>query len=771
MKKLSANYHNLANLFMPVEDIEGHFVDILEQINDSVFGVETHLTGEGANTFVIAPSHIETGAELVLRHREAPTEGFNFFEGYLSEAFFLPLRQDKNGLFLTDLLDLALHPDEEVHAQWLLRRRYGWQDRAIDMYDSYIQGNEKPSWSRWSRKLQDKAVRVLNKIQPEDYKPYEPLAEEKIKSECFQFQLRIAVKSERVNDIIQYIQYALGSYTALNELKLVKSSDKQFITNYTDCVLAAYTKDQLLSLNEVFSLLGGTVEKTEKVLEEVVERKAYPFDLLPMYKREQGTLDEGIVSKLAEGMKRVKLIDTARLYNERIDCGVRLGVVQVSIPKDVTFSKIEKSINDLRAATGISGLGVENGDIADTVKFTVPLAASPVISLRELVETEEFISMVEEKELMFVAGVDTLGEPIYLSLTECVHLLVAGTTGSGKSVFVNVIIVSMMLMYPPEKLQFIMIDPAMVELSKYEDSPHVLDVVTDAKEACQVLAGLTMEMDKRYALMKEKGTKLLSLYNEVAEEPLPYLVCIVDEYADLRAVDKGVEDYIARLGQKARKTGIHLVVATQYPSADIVSGRIKANLPTAISFRLNKNKDYTTIFGVGLGTTVLDGKGDGVIRLASGGDFIRFQSPMVSVDEKREQQVCRDIFTFYQGSRIVDYKIAVADKPLEPVQDVLEEEKVNTPEECKETPKQALEALEAMFSSTEDDPLYKLKKIVANTGETRSNPLRKELGIGRDKMKPLMTQLVEEGWLEKDNDPTKGYKLVATEDMLAEWKD
>ena len=250
MKKMFADYHNLANVFIPVTDIEGHFVDILDRIRDSIFGVELQLTSEGANTYMIAPSFVDTAEEPVLRFRDCPTEDFSFYEGYLSESFFFPLKPNKNGLFIQDMCELALQADEEVYVQWLLRRRYGLRDRAVDMYDSYLQGNDKPAWSALGRKVQDKAGRLFEKLQPDPpmLRPYVEEAEEKIQSEGFQFQLRIAIKSNRINDVLDYIRYSLEDYTATNTLKIRKSVDKKVAPLFTDCVLAVYTKENILSL-------------------------------------------------------------------------------------------------------------------------------------------------------------------------------------------------------------------------------------------------------------------------------------------------------------------------------------------------------------------------------------------------------------------------------------------------------------------------------------------------------------------------------------------
>jgi S-DNA-T family DNA segregation ATPase FtsK/SpoIIIE len=243
-------------------------------------------------------------------------------------------------------------------------------------------------------------------------------------------------------------------------------------------------------------------------------------------------------------------------------------------------------------------------------------------------------------------------------------------------------------------------------------------------------------MENRYRLFKGAGVKNITLYNEKATKKMPYIVCVIDEYADLKDMFKEVETHLGRLGQKARASGIHLVIATQRPSADILSSRIKAVIPSAISFNLKNNKDYMTVFGKGINNLTLLGQGDGVMKIeGQAKEFQRFQSPILAPNESEEPEV-------YQ--RIKDYLSS----------GVVEKESLSVKESQEEEPNE----------------LYRLKQIIAETRETRVEPLRKELGIKNTRMKDLMTQLVKEGWLVKHPDKTRGYELVASNDVLSEWK-
>jgi S-DNA-T family DNA segregation ATPase FtsK/SpoIIIE len=748
IKKMYPDYHNLANIFIPVEDVGTCFTKVLDQINDSVCGVECHLTGEGGNTYVIAPAFIDTTQNHVLRVRERPTEEFSFFEGYLSEAFFLPLKQGKNGLFIKELQELDLQEGEEVFVQWLVRRKYGWRDRAVDMYDSYLQGNEKPAWSSIGRKLQDKAVRVLGKAFPEPLKPYIDEAEDKIKGEGFQFQCRVAIKSERVEDIIHYIQYALEEYTAFNTLKLGRSVDKKVVSVFNECVLAAYTKDQILSLDEIFSLLGDAVEEAKQPLTET-KQVAYSkaIELLPVYPREEIKPDETWFKRIAGAMKRVGLLDTARLNDEKITAGVRLTVVQAKIPTKKNLTHITNKTKDIQAALGLSSVSIGQGNEPDTVQFIIPNDKPTVISLRELLETEEFKEFAASNDLAFAVGVDEINQPLFLSLTKLVHLLVAGIPGSGKSVFLNALIISLLVNYTPDQLTFLMIDPKSVELQQYVGFPHVREVITDMSEAELALKRLVSDMDARYKLFAEAGVRDIKVYNKKASTPLPYMVCVIDEYADLKDTNPEVEDHVARLGQKARAAGIHLVIATQRPSTDIISGRVKAVIPNAISFNLNTSTNYRTVFAKTIPYNLL-GKGDGVMRIEGASkEFQRFQSPMVSPDEVKEAEVYQNLIDFYGGSKTV-LEASNEEEVVPVIEEVIEE-----------------------VVEEEETVIDQLKRIIATTGETKTSKLREELGIKQNAMPDLMNQLVEEGWLKKHKSRAKGYELIADEEMKSEYLD
>ncbi len=311
----------------------------------------------------------------------------------------------------------------------------------------------------------------------------------------------------------------------------------------------------------------------------------------------------------------------------------------------VKISKISSLTNDL--AMGLSALSVRI--IApipgkDVIGIEVPNQKRDAVMIRDLIESSKF--MEKSSALTLALGKDIAGKPFYTDLRSAPHLMIAGTTGSGKSVLLNAILASLVYKLTPRELKFIMIDPKMLELSIYDGIPHLLHpVVTEPAKAAAALKWAVNEMENRYRLLSEETVRDLETYNQKieAEDPenkwdrwLPYIVIIIDELADLMMVAPSeIKESIIRLSQKARAAGIHLIVATQRPSADIVAGLLKANFPSKISFHVSSNTDSRIILGKG-GAESLLGKGDMLYLKPGVGSLIRIQGALIS-DRERER--------------------------------------------------------------------------------------------------------------------------------------
>jgi DNA segregation ATPase FtsK/SpoIIIE, S-DNA-T family len=775
--KVRSDCKNISNYFSKTNDISKDLTYIMKNVTDSVFGLEISLSKNKTKTFVVTPPYVRLQDYTAEPYRDCPTEEFTCYEGYLSEPFIMPLYEALDGQFIEDLGTVKLSKNEAVYVQWLFRKKTGWRELGMDMFESYLEGNDKPVTSRVGRFIQGSAAKLLGKVIPVEENSYIEEVEKKLMCEAaYQFQLRVAIKSDRQKELKYEIGSLFSKYDSYNSIKLGRSLDTGVRGLYANCVLTATTADQIISTEELFSLVGGVIEDVvEGVVEQVEESVAItvtsPVELLPAHKAEFIEPDKSLISNIAKALKRVKLVDIAQLYEPTIATGARLTVVQARIPKDRIIDEVQNKTKAIRAALGVNSLLIEQGDEADTVKFSIPNKQPVKVGLREIMETKKFKDFAKENPLAFVAGVDELGEPLIFSIVQLVHLLVAGSTGSGKSVFLNSVVLALILQYPPELLRLVMIDPATVELTQYNGFPHVDKVVTDMGEAYQELYQLTEEMAKRYEILEAAGVKNISQYNKKMSEPMPYLVCVIDEYADLYTTHSEVEDCIARLGQLARKVGIHLIVATQRPSAQVISGDIKANLKSVFCFNLGNNTHYKTVFGEGLGNLKLLGCGDGVMRVeGTERTYQRFQGVMFSPDEMQEEEVYNNIRDYYTGIRVntkVEEPVAEI-TPTFPPEKPTELSSFNEPEVAEEVVEEP--SILPMLDAGTDDPLYKLKQLIATTRETKMKVLREEMKIKNTTLSNLMQQLVEEGWLEKSPNKSIGYILIAPESTLSEWK-
>jgi S-DNA-T family DNA segregation ATPase FtsK/SpoIIIE len=297
----------------------------------------------------------------------------------------------------------------------------------------------------------------------------------------------------------------------------------------------------------------------------------------------------------------------------------------------VKVSKIINLSEDLARNTSSTSARVSVIPGKNTVGIEIPNETRESVSLREIISYEKF--QKKDVKLPIALGKSISGMPIVGDLTSMPHLLIAGTTGSGKSVCINTIIVSLLYKLNPDLCKFILIDPKMLELSTYEGIPHLLTpVITDAKKATSALAWTVKEMNSRYKLMSKVGVRNIDGYNAKHKLKMPYIVVVVDEMSDLMLVaGKEIENYIQKLSQMARAAGIHIIMATQRPSVDVITGTIKANFPTRISFQVSSKIDSRTILGE-QGAEQLLGKGD-MLFMSSAHRIVRIHGPFVSENE------------------------------------------------------------------------------------------------------------------------------------------
>ena len=394
-------------------------------------------------------------------------------------------------------------------------------------------------------------------------------------------------------------------------------------------------------------------------------------------------------------------------------------------PRKVKVSQITALANDLALALSASPIRIEAPIPGRPyVGIEVPNPQMALVSLRSVIDTEEFRSF--QAPLKIALGQDVSGRPVFADLGAMPHLLIAGATGSGKSVCINAIVACLLAHNPPTRLRFLMVDPKMVELTLYNGIPHLLaPVVVDLERVVSVLKWATREMDRRYRLFNEAGARHLEAYNELAarrgEAPLPYIVIVIDELADLMmlAPDE-VERAICRIAQMARATGIHLVIATQRPSVDVVTGLIKANFPARISFAVSSQVDSRVILDAP-GAERLLGRGDMLFMAPDAPQLVRLQGCYVS-DEELQRLV-----RFWKGVRTPEQ--AAPARPA--VQQALWED--GTPQAEEE-------------GGSEQDEMYeRALEVLRETKRASVSLLQRRLRIGYTRASRLIERMEREG--------------------------
>ena len=386
----------------------------------------------------------------------------------------------------------------------------------------------------------------------------------------------------------------------------------------------------------------------------------------------------------------------------------------------VKVSKIINLSDDIARNTSSESARIATIPGRNTVGIELPNSSRENVYLSEILTNTDFKK--NEIKLPIALGKSISGTPIVGDLTSMPHLLIAGTTGSGKSVCINTIILSLLYRHTPEKCKFILIDPKMLELSTYEGIPHLLcPVITEAKKAASVLGWVVKEMESRYRLMTKEGVRNIDSYNIKHKLPMPYIVVVVDEMSDLMLVaGKEIEHYIQKLSQMARAAGIHIIMATQRPSVDVITGTIKANFPTRISFQVTSKIDSRTILGE-QGAEQLLGKGD-MLYMSSANRILRIHAPFVSDGEIEK------INNFLRSQAEPDY--------VDEILNFVDEKEIGG----------------GSKSSGDKDELYQpALEIIKSEGKASTSFLQRKLQIGYNRAARIIDMMEDEGIVSKAN--------------------
>ena len=371
--------------------------------------------------------------------------------------------------------------------------------------------------------------------------------------------------------------------------------------------------------------------KAESKNDDILKFKLPNLNLLKIpTKKERGNLEENQTNN-SDFLEKILLDFGVNGTIKKVSHGPVVTLSEFEPAAGVKVSKIINLSDDIARNTSSESTRIATIPGSNTVGIELPNNYRENVYLSEILNTSDFKK--REIKLPIALGKSISGSPIVGDLSSMPHLLIAGTTGSGKSVCINTIILSLLYRHTPEKCKFILIDPKMLELSAYEGIPHLLcPVITESKKAASVLGWVVKEMESRYRLMTKEGVRNIDGYNTKHKLPMPYIVVVVDEMSDLMLVaGKEIENYIQKLSQMARAAGIHIIMATQRPSVDVITGTIKANFPTRISFQVTSKIDSRTILGE-QGAEQLLGKGD-MLYMSSANRIVRIHAPFVSDNE------------------------------------------------------------------------------------------------------------------------------------------
>jgi len=436
-------------------------------------------------------------------------------------------------------------------------------------------------------------------------------------------------------------------------------------------------------------------------------------------KKERGNFDKNEYND-SEFLERILLDFGVNGKIKKISHGPVVTLNEFEPAAGVKVSKIINLSDDIARNTSSESARIATIPGSNTVGIELPNFSRENVYLSEILNHSDFKK--RDIKLPIALGKNISGEPIIGDLTSMPHLLIAGTTGSGKSVCINTIILSLLYRHTPDKCKFILIDPKMLELSTYEGVPHLLcPVITEAKKAASVLGWVVKEMESRYRLMTKEGVRNIDGYNGKHKLPMPYIVVVVDEMSDLMLVaGKEIENYIQKLSQMARAAGIHIIMATQRPSVDVITGTIKANFPTRISFQVTSKIDSRTILGE-QGAEQLLGKGD-MLYMSSANRIVRIHAPFVSDDEIEK------INSFLRSQAEPDY--------VDEILNFVDEKEIS----------------ESSKNQGDRDELYQTAlDIIKSEGKASTSFLQRKLQIGYNRAARIIDMMEAEGIVSKAN--------------------
>ena len=542
-----------------------------------------------------------------------------------------------------------------------------------------------------------------------------------------------------INSIINiqpiFFYYLLILITLIFFLLSINFNSKNFYMNLKKLILFFFKKDtkNYTNKNEIINEFIPQDKIKDLIQEDLPFIKAENNRLSNNTKFSLPSIDllKIPTKKEREQSEKNENSDPEFLEKILLDFGVDGKIKKVSNGPVVTLNefepaagiKVSKIINlsdDIARNTSSESARIAIIPGSNTIGIELPNIQRENVYLSEIINHTDFKK--KDIKLPIALGKSISGTPLIGDLSSMPHLLIAGTTGSGKSVCINTIILSLLYKHSPERCKFILIDPKMLELSTYEGIPHLLcPVITEAKKAASVLGWVVKEMESRYRLMTKEGVRNIDGYNAKHKLPMPYIVVVVDEMSDLMLVaGKEIENYIQKLSQMARAAGIHIIMATQRPSVDVITGTIKANFPTRISFQVTSKIDSRTILGE-QGAEQLLGKGD-MLYMSSANRIIRIHAPFVSDSEIEK------INNFLRSQAEPDY--------VDEILNFADEKEMS----------------ESSKNQGDKDELYQTAvEIIKSEGKASTSFLQRKLQIGYNRAARIIDMMEADGIVSKAN--------------------
>ena len=750
---VTTNYRDITYSISSLRDTDVR--DILSRATlDGIIGIEVARTPLGESTVLFSPPHFKTNFPKtnrievfnLLNERD---ENLTFVKVFTGKSSCFPIEMNPNNNLWNIIRTHCPNHINIMYQILLAFRQDNWQERLIEQYEDYKGGIEQPSDNGFLRKLQRKLNEKVDAFLKWDYQHSSiEEFERKIEEIGFRYNIRFILqggnKKER-HKIVEKIRMDIDELSYMNNIVLDTYCNDNDILNIKNRKMDNTDKSGVLSLSELlmFTVIDSNINNTKIVdLKPLPMEKAdniydtyNPMELLP-FGDEIGDVDGNLVAnRFINAVSEVKnLKGNKKISVRNIQSGATLMKLSFSMPSSVRLSDLNKKsvIDDIQNHMGIKNLQIRQGEEQGEVDILLPLEKRQKVFLRNYIDNELFSEFSKNNQLPFLVGVDEIGNPIYQCLNKAKHILIAGTTGSGKSVWLNQLILTLLLVKSPKDLQMYMIDIKQVELPIYEKFPHVQSVITDADESIELLDKLVAEVNRRYELFKNIGVKTIGLYNNKVKDKIPYIICVIDEYAELALRNPDVHLRIQTITQLSRACGIHLIVATQDPRKEVILPIIKSNLPSKIGLRCGIRSNYMTFLNSH--PPNLLGNGDGVMCFEGQlEEHIRFQGCLIVDDERDEgleAELIEKIANMMTGDRAY----------------------VQLPDVEK--------------SSNEDKDLVELKRIIATTRETRVSKLRDIMKININKLNDLMKELVDEGWLEAPKSRQSGYVLLLSDEEL-----